>query len=150
MVRRFAALAALLVLCSLAMGQVKPEWTVEKSYQGAIAELKIQGRRVADVWDTAMKVLFKMKNTEVVGDKPSGSITARRPGARITFLLSQSNGAVDITARWEYMGGERARLPRPSDFSMSSFLSSSKPSNEVHHQRPGPLHNGRRRSRIGP
>lgn len=109
---KLAALAALTVLCNLAMAQDKP-WKVEKIYQGGAATMTMPETSIQATWDAATKVLFKMRKMEVDGDKQSGTIRAHRPGAAITILLYQQEEGVEVNAKWEFVGGEKVQLRSP-------------------------------------
>lgn len=114
MFKRFAALAAVAVVCILAMGQNNPAaWTVGKSYQGGTAKWSILDKTVPVVWDAMMQIAFTMKKTKATGDKPSGIVKISQPGARVQVLISQTDAGVNIIAQWEFEGGEKIQLRSP-------------------------------------
>ncbi len=113
-------ISAAIVLSILALGitpglaiQKNGPYTVEKSYHGAIAERVISSRTIPEVWEIAMKTLFRMKHMEIRGDKPSGTINARRPGAAITIIMGESGTDVSMSVKWEFMDGEKIQIRTP-------------------------------------
>jgi hypothetical protein len=127
--KRFCALIGFFILVCLAFGQ-KTEWTIEKTDsslghdlagifeghgggQGGVAKWGISGKTEDEVWDAVMKSLVFINQTTATGDKPSGIITAKRPGALIHFLITASDSGVDLFGKWEFVPGEKMQFSTP-------------------------------------
>jgi hypothetical protein len=127
--KRLLALGGIVLLVGFAFGQ-KTEWTIDKTAsslgndlaglfkghgggQGGVAKWSIPGKTVDEVWDAVMKSLVFISRTTVTGDKPSGTVTAHRPGALIHFLFTASPSGVDLFGRWEFVPGEKMQFSTP-------------------------------------
>ncbi len=123
-----AVMAIFVLVCSASAQNT--EWIIEKTKsslgndlagvfdghgggQGGVAKWSITGRAVDEVWDAVMKSLVLIKQTTPTGDKPSGVITAKRPGALIHIVISASATGVDVFGKWEFVPGEKMQFSTP-------------------------------------
>jgi len=131
MFKRFAALTAVVLVFSLAIAQeTQTEWTIEKvssnlgkdlssifpghgGGQGGIAKWPIKDQAVEQVWKAVMQTLVFMKGIAAEGNLDSGTITAKRAGTLIRFVITPSDTGADLFGRWEFVSGEKWQFSTP-------------------------------------
>ncbi len=62
------------------------------------------------VWNVVMQNLMSIKGTTAEGDLPSGTITAKRAGALIRFVVTPSSKGADLIGKWEFVPGEKMQF----------------------------------------
>jgi len=100
MFKRFAALAAVVVVCSLAMGQEKP-WAAE--YDKGVGTAVFQAVSIDQAWSGAVKVLMQSKLRIRSSEKSSGTLVAERREVAsyqyaLTLYFEVARESVKITA----------------------------------------------------
>jgi len=124
MLKRFAVLAALGILCGLIMAhgqERKTAWVVEKTKTGGYATPVVKNFTVDNVWTAIRKTVLLMGMSAPKGDIQSGTMTVRTPGASIEFVLSKSGEGVEILSRWDLVLGEKAQFRKPASQAQRFF-----------------------------
>jgi len=110
MFKRFAALAALVVVCGLAMGQEAPGYILKDG----VAEWRTTGKTLDEVWAAMTKVLMLMNWNISTAEKSSGILAAYKSLGKaawtdlkqnempsVNIVVNVIDDSVEIMARWE-------------------------------------------------